>query len=370
VVEEIRRRHPSLQIAYTYFSPSAETFAQALRAEGLVDFTDVLPWDTPRQTEGVLDALAPAVLLFAKLDVWPTLVSAAARRHTRLGIVSATLSTTSNRRSRWGVALLSDTYARLDAVGAIGVADADRLRALGVQASALRITGDTRYDQVWARARSVDRGAPPVSALMGTGRPTIVAGSTWGADEQVVLDGWWTLRHRFPLLRLVLAPHEPTPAHLTSVERWAALHQCRSARLGGAGAASADLVLVDRVGVLGALYAVADIAFVGGGFHGAGLHSVIEPAAFGAPVVFGPRHGASPDAQRLLDAGAARAVRDRREFIDVIARWLSDDADRRQAGDRARQVVEAGRGATERSVTMIEELLQGALPCQTPVGGR
>jgi 3-deoxy-D-manno-octulosonic-acid transferase len=361
-LEALRRRHPTLQIAYTYFSPSAEAFANTLRDQRLADFADVLAWDTPRQTEGVLDALVPSVLIFAKLDVWPLLVEAAARRHTRLGMISATLSATSTRRSRWGVALLSAAYARLDAVGAIAAADADRLRALGVQASALRITGDTRYDQVWARAHSVDRSSPPVSPLMDAGRPTIVAGSTWPSDELVVLDGWWALRDRMPRVRLVLAPHEPTAAHLASVERWASQHDCRCSRLGGAQVSTADLVLIDRVGVLGALYAVADVAFVGGGFHSAGLHSVIEPAAFGTPVLFGPRHTASPDAQRLLDRGAARAVGDRDEFTEAAASWLANDADRRLAGDRAREVVEAGRGATERSVAMIEELLLGAPP--------
>lgn len=357
VLERMRRRHPALQLAYTYFSPSAEPFGRALETDGLADFVDYLPWDTVGEVSRALDALAPTALVFAKLDVWPMLVHVAARRQTRLALVSATLSASSRRRSRIGAAVLRSAYAQLDAVGAIGPEDAQRLSDLGVRESALRITGDTRYDQVWARAQGVDRTAPPVAPLISPRCATLVAGSTWPPDERVVLSGWSQLRAHFPTLRLVVAPHEPTPARLASLEQWASDHGHWWARLTTGDVASSDVVLVDRVGILGALYAAADIAFVGGGFHSAGLHSVIEPAAFGAPVLFGPHYGSSPDAPRLLDAGGAESVGDAGAFAAVAEQWLSDNAARRHAGDRARQVVESGRGATDRTVAMIEELL-------------
>jgi 3-deoxy-D-manno-octulosonic-acid transferase len=356
VLEQMRQRHPSLQLAYTYFSPSAEPFGRTLRTEGLADFVDYLPWDTPREVSRALDALAPTVLVFAKLDVWPMLVHVAAKRHVRLALVSATLSASSRRRSPIGAAVLRRAYAQLDVVGAIGAEDARRLSGLGVRESALRITGDTRYDQVWARAQRVDRTAPPVGPLMSPRRSTLVAGSTWPPDEHVVLTGWSRLRAQFPALRLVVAPHEPTASRLASLEQWASDKRCRCVRLTTGDVSTADLVLVDRVGILGTLYAAADVAFVGGGFHGAGLHSVIEPAAFGAPVVFGPRYASSPDAPGLLDARAAHTVRDAATFVAVVEEWLAHDATRRQAGDRARQFVESGRGATDRTVAMIEEL--------------
>jgi 3-deoxy-D-manno-octulosonic-acid transferase len=161
------------------------------------------------------------------------------------------------------------------------------------------------------------------------------------------------------MLRLVVAPHEPTPERLASLEQWAADGGHRCVRLATGDVSNADVVLVDRVGILGALYAAADIAFIGGGFHRAGLHSVIEPAVFGAPVVFGPRYASSPDAPRLLDAGGAATVRDAATFAAVVERWLADETARRHAGNQARRVVESGRGATERTVVMIEELMGG-----------
>jgi 3-deoxy-D-manno-octulosonic-acid transferase len=337
-------RTPSLQIAYTFFSPSAEAFAAQLG----VDFADYLPFDTRLAADAALDALAPTALVFSKLDVWPTLVDRAATRGVRLGLISATLAESSGRRHGLARALLTDAYARLDAIGAIDPQDADRLVALGARSETITVTGDTRYDQVWARANA----SPPRPE----GPLTIVAGSTWPSDERVLLPAW---RQAAPNTRLVIAPHEPTPRHLAAIEAWARTAGVRHARLDHNDAASADLVVVDRLGVLGDLYGMADIAYVGGAFHAAGLHSTLEPAAFGVPVLFGPRHQGSRDAALLIAAGAAHAVSSVPDLAAKIQAWTRDDRARREAGDAARDVVRQGLGAAQRSATIVGRLLAG-----------
>jgi 3-deoxy-D-manno-octulosonic-acid transferase len=352
VLELFRQRRRDLQLAYTYFSPSARSFASALD----VDFRDVLPFDARGDMRAALAALAPDALVFSKLDVWPTLASEASHRGTRLGLVSATLAARSSRRSGVASALLRDAYARLDLVGAISADDADRLIALGVPARRVTITGDARYDQVWERASRVD-GHSRLLAPLRDARPTLVAGSTWPADEAALLPAWARAVTGRGRARLVIAPHEPTVAHLAPIEAWSRESGLRVARLGAPGAPEADVVLVDRLGVLGDLYALADLAFVGGGFHDAGLHSVLEPAAFGAGVVFGPRHGASRDARLLLDADGGVSVDGAPLLQDLLARWLRGADDWRVIGDRARAVVHAGLGAAERSYALVAELL-------------
>src|SRR4051812_20794559 len=250
VLELVRARRPEVQLAYTYFSPSARAFAQALD----VDFRDVLPFDVAADMRSALAALAPTTLVFSKLDVWPTLAREAARRGTRLGMVSATLAASSSRRSGIAGALLRDAYARLDRVGAVSTDDADRLIALGVPPHRVTVTGDTRYDQVWARAQRVDRGGAMLS-LLRSERPTLIAGSTWPSDESVLFAAWPRVAARVPGARLIIAPHEPTPAHLAPIEGWAAGAALRAARFGSATEApQADVLVVDRVGVLGDLY--------------------------------------------------------------------------------------------------------------------
>lgn len=339
------------QLAYTFFSPSAERFAATIRA----DFSDYLPFDRGAHARRALEALRPRALVFAKLDLWPVLVHEAARRGVRLGMVSATLAEGSGRRGRLASALLRDAYARLDAVGAIDAEDAERLVTLGVRRDAVGVTGDTRYDQVAARAVATDP-ASPLLAPLASDRPTLVAGSTWPADERVLLRAWEEVRAAVPGARLVIAPHEPTSAHLAPIRAWAT-NAGLSLRTPGEADATTDVVLVDRVGVLGDLYALATAAFVGGGFHAAGLHSVLEPAAFGVPVLFGPRFANSRDARLLLDAKAAAATTDIASLGEALAILLSEPDTRGAAGAAARAIVQRGLGAAERSAALVTGLL-------------
>ena len=362
VLELVRRERPGAQVAYTFYSPSAERFAASLGA----DFADYLPFDTGDDAEAALDALRPTALVFSKLDVWPTLAAHAAARGVGLGLVSATLAEGSSRRGRIAASVLGDAYALLDAVGAIDAEDAGRLVGLGVRREAIVVTGDTRYDQVWARAAAVDLGSPLLAPFSAPRRSpggrvprfTLVAGSTWPADEQVLLPAWARLRAGRPGARLIIAPHEPTEAHLRPVEAWAGGAGIPVARLGAPAAADADVILVDRVGVLGDLYALADAAFVGGGFHAAGLHSVLEPAAFGAPVLFGPRHADSRDAGLLAAAGGGGAVPNATALHDALAAWADAPSRRADAGARARELVRGGLGAARRSFELVDGLMQ------------
>jgi 3-deoxy-D-manno-octulosonic-acid transferase len=350
VLELLRARRPDLQLAYSFFSPSAEAFAARLP----VDIAAYLPFDTPGHARRIVAAIRPSALVFSKLDVWPLLCEAAHRAGVALGMVSATVAPGSARLGGLAGSLLADAYAAFDGVGAASEDDARRLVELGVRPAAVRVTGDTRYDQVWARTRAARRDAGLLASLA-SARPTLVAGSTWPADEAVLLPAWVSVREQVADARLVIAPHEPTSAHLAPIERWAADAGLGLARLDAGDAARADVILVDRVGVLGDLYALGTSAFVGGGFHSAGLHSVLEPAAWGIPVLFGPRHSNSRDAGLLLEADAGAVVRSSSEASHAIVRWLGPDA--ATAGAHARALVEQGLGAAERAYDLVIELL-------------
>ena len=352
VIALLRERHPKLQIAYTFFSPSAAPFAAAVGA----DFCDYLPFDTFGDSDAAVRALRPTALVFSKLDVWPMLVERAVAHGTRVGLISATLAEASARTSGMASWLLRDAYHALDAIGAIDTRDATRLIQLGVRADRVHVTGDTRYDQVRDRAAVADRGSALLAPLAST-RRTLVAGSTWPSDEAVLLDAWRAVLARLPQARMIIAPHELTTSQLTNIERWAERSQLRCARIGAASQSQADVVLVDRVGVLGDLYALADIAFVGGGFHGAGLHSVLEPAAFGVPVLFGPQYGASRDATRLLANGGGFATSSAQELATRMVSLLTETDARLTAGGRARALVESGLGAAVKSAALVEQLL-------------
>ena len=350
VIELVRARRPDVQIAYTFYSPSAEQFAKSLK----VDFADYLPFDTVDHADAIVSALRPTALIFSKLDIWPALTERASAAGVPIGVISATLPESSRRRGAFARALLGDAYRAIDRVGAIDEEDGERLRQQGVHGDRITVTGDTRYDQVRARAK---RSSPPLVEGLRSSRPTLVAGSTWPADEDYLLPVWNRLREKIPDARLIIAPHETSDMHLRSIESWAREQSIALARIDDADAHGADVILVDRYGILGDLYALADVAYVGGGFHAAGLHSVLEPAAFGAPVLFGPRNEKSREAAKLVHVGGGAVVTNDIDLSIRLGDWLGSLPARDLAGASARAMVENGVGAAERSYELVTALL-------------
>lgn len=356
VLDLLRPRHPEWQVVYTHFSPSAQAFANRLG----VDFAEYLPWDTSTAAERVLAALRPSALVFTKLDVWPTLASSAAGRGVPVALVAGTVSPVSGRLRQPARAVLRPGYAALDAVGAIAGADADRLRLLGAHPDRIEVLGDPRFDSVLSVIESIPATDPLLRLRHGP--PLLVAGSTWPADEAVLLRAFHDVLRVHPGARLLVAPHEPAPRHLVGLR--AAAERARLPHPVTLDDAAPDdaFILVDRVGVLAALYGAGAVAFVGGGFGSAGLHSVLEPAGWGLPVAFGPRWHSSREAGLLLEAGGAESL-DLPDPVRQLGAWwsrmLGERDDRERMGRAAAAVIDAGRGAAERQAAMIERLVTG-----------
>ena len=361
VLRHLRRLCPECQTIYTHFSPSAHHLAARLD----VDATDYLPYDMPHTANRLLSSLRPDLLVFSKHDLWPELSTRASTSGTEVAIVAATVSPGSGRLKWPARALLKPGYRVVLAAGAISNEDAGRLARLGVAPDRIQVLGDPRFDSVTEKVRAVS----PSDALLrfGHGAPTLVAGSTWPQDEAVLLRAFAQLRGVNPGARLILVPHEPTAEHLSAIEHRAAEAGLPPVVRLSAAPGAAPLLLVDRIGLLATLYGAGCIAYVGGGFGSAGLHSVLEPAAWGIPVAIGPRWRNSRDAALLLKAGGAIALprgiqRAGGALLDQWSGWIRDDDLRARQGYLARQVVESGVGAAERSAEMLLDLISSRFP--------
>ena len=356
VLLELRRAHPEAQYLYTPYSPSAEALARRLP----VDAADYLPYDLPTAADLLLGALAPSAIVFSKLDLWPELATRAANRGVSVAMVAATVSPESGRL-RWPARVLTRAgYRAVGLAAAVSDDDAARLARLGVEPDRIRVLGDPRFDSVVQRISGIGRDDPLLQ--WGRGAPTMVAGSTWPKDEPVLLDAFARLHARRPDARLILVPHEPTPRHLAAVEEAARAAGLPAPMRLSVATEPGPLVLVDRVGALATLYGAGSMAYVGGGFGRGGLHSVLEPAAWGVPVAFGPRWSQSRDAGLLLSAGAAEAIASGgssagEELERIWGDWIADEARRTRQGEQARSVVERGRGASRRSAEMLGEAI-------------
>lgn len=353
IIGELRARRPDVQVAFTHFSPSAERTAGRVGA----DVWSYLPWDIRPDCTALLDSLRPAAIAFVRTEIWPVLTAVAAARGCPTLLLNAVLAERSSRLRPHARLLLGAGYRRLEAVGAVAPEDAQRFSRLGIPAARVHVTGDARFDQVWQRIRALDRSSPLLARLR-TSAPTLVAGSTWPADEAELAAALARLDDEVRP-RVIVAPHQPTPAHLQGAERTFAAAGVRLRRLAEveSGRAPAEAVLVDRVGVLADLYALADVAYVGGGFGNAGLHSVVEPAAFGVPVLFGPRHGNAREAGELATAGGGRVV-ERGQLASALAQLLADAAARRSASEAAAHFVHSRLGAAAANASLLLPFLK------------
>ena len=361
IIAALREELPGAQFAFTHFSPSAERMADSVGA----DVWGYLPWDTRGPLRRALAALRPAALVFVRTEVWPLAAREAQRSGAAVLLVNAVLAEGSSRLRALSRGVMEAVYRRLDAVGAVSADHAARYERLGVPASAIEVTGDARFDQVWRRVQAgpSEEAAGLVAALADPDAFQVVAGSTWPSDERVLLPATAVLRRDLPI-RLIVAPHEPTASHLEALERRLDRHALRHARLGAimaAGGALPEVVVVDRLGVLADLYAAGDVAYVGGGFRGAGLHSVVEPAALARPVLFGPGHTNAREAGALADAGGGFVVSGAGEVESTLRRLAGDRVALEAAGEAAVELVRAGTGAGARNAKLIARAVTGTI---------
>ncbi|MDX1656648.1 MAG: 3-deoxy-D-manno-octulosonic acid transferase, partial [Candidatus Competibacteraceae bacterium] len=251
------------------------------------------------------------------------------------------------------------TRPMLDAVAVIaaqGEEDARRFRELG--ARRVRLAGNLKYDLVPPPDLAVQGEA--LRESLGTGRPVLLAASTHQGEELLVLEAFEMLRRRRPDWLLVLVPRHPERFHqVAGLCRARELEVVRRSDHRRVDTRTA-VFLGDSMGELLLFYAAADIAFVGGSLVAVGGHNILEPALLGKPVLFGPHMFNFADiARRLLEAGAARQVRDARTLAETVLELQEQPSKRRIMGEQGRGVVAANRGALATHLAIIEALLEG-----------
>jgi 3-deoxy-D-manno-octulosonic-acid transferase len=358
VIEALRECDPAVQVAFTHFSPSSAPLASRMP----VDVASYLPWDLPGPIGHVLDAMSPDLVVFTKTEVWPVLTDECARRGIGVALVAGTVAERSTRLRPVARALLARSWRTLGSACAMADADATRLRMLGVGEEALSVTGDPGIDSAAQRARAADPTTPLLAPFLADPRPTVVAGSIWTSDEDVLIPALEVVREQVPDVRLILAPHEPDAGHVVVLSQRLVTAGWSTATLSdveqSGSVRSVDAVVVDRLGPLADLYTIGRIAYVGGGFHGAGLHSVLEPAAARLPVLFGPRHHSVRAGADLTAVGAARSVEGQDALAEAMLTWLTQDGLREQAAERAFAYIEGHLGAASRTATVLSDLLR------------
>ncbi len=347
------------RIVLTFFSPSV---APNVESYQYADAAVYLPFDTPHKAERLIHLIKPTCLIFSRYDVWPNLVWKASKQDIPIIVIAGTLHAGSKRLGRFARCFFRSVHRCITLHCAISEADAARFQQLCPSEHQVVVTGDTRYEQVYRRALSVEPNTEFFPGQATLNRPILLAGSTYSEDEKVLLEMYQMLREDMfeHNLHLVLVPHEPTPKRITEIQaelnKRKFTYRCYSALNCDANLEEIDILIIDAVGLLAKLYQLADIAFVGGSFHGS-VHNVMEPAAMAKPVLFGPTIQNSYEASLLLERGAAKLVNMPQQMASVITEWMHDKEKRTKAGNIGKRVIEENLGAVQQTLVHLRKYL-------------
>jgi 3-deoxy-D-manno-octulosonic-acid transferase len=303
-----------------------------------------------------LDRTRPGLAVIVETELWPNLFHECARRGVPLVIASARLSAKSVARYQRLGDLFRGIFCAAVQLAVQTAEDAERFIAIGAGKAQTHVIGNIKFD-LQINPAVLDRGRE-LRAEFGGERPVWIAGSTHAGEEEQVLAAHAALRGERPDALLLLVPRHPDRFDSVAdlLRRKNVPFTRRS--LGAAAAGAAHVVLVDTVGELAALYAAADVAFVGGSLVPIGGHNLLEPAALGLPVLTGPSYANGKDIARLLlKEGAALEVANAAELAAALCSLLSDPAARQRMGESGRHIVEANGGSVQRLLELIEPLL-------------
>jgi 3-deoxy-D-manno-octulosonic-acid transferase len=368
LVRALRARYPQRPIFLSTTTDTAQALARSNSTP--VDGVFYFPLDWAFAVRRVLRALRPSLVVILETEIWPNFLRQCRRAGVPVVFVNGRISERSFRGYRLANRLFFGFAARAlrDAAQFLmqSAADAERLRALGAPPGRVEATGNLKYDFT-PRADSPFAQWLESEVANGRRRPLIVAGSVIAHEEPHVLIAFGILQGQFRDALLLLAPRKPerfaaAAAHIEESQR--AFVRRSALDLSRPLPEGASVVLLDSVGELAAVYRLADAVFVGGSLVPGGGHNILEPAAFGKPPVFGPHMDNFREiAAQFLSAGAGIKVASPEDLGVAWIELVQDAEKRERMGGAARQIVEANRGATSRSLERIAEILdRGAFP--------
>lgn len=278
--------------------------------------------------------------VFVKYDLWHFYLRELVARDTPYFLMSATFRKNHQYfKNRFFRRMLEDATD-------VFVQDEHSLKLLDKHGLQGQQTGDTRCDRVIHIAENPDSHA--VIQQFCADQFVLMAGSSWAKEEAILA----IVHQQRPDLRMIIAPHNISEGHLKQIE----------GRFGDAigrlseGISENPVLLVDQIGLLASLYQYADVAFVGGGYTGA-LHNILEPAAHGTPVCFGPKHERFHEAEALINRGGAIVIKNASELVSLIDHYQDDPEEQAEAGAAAKDYIWSNRGATEKVAQALLEYL-------------
>lgn len=356
LVKGLQEKYPGHRLMVSCMTPTGSERIKAAFGDS-VDHC-YAPYDMPDALARFLNRVKPKMLIIMETELWPNTIAACHKRNIPVLLANGRLSEKSARAYRRIRPLVRPMLSQLSAVAAQHRDDGARFTELGLAKSALSVTGNIKFDLNLDQA-VFDKAQHLSGEWRGESqRPILLVASTHRGEDEIILDAFRQIKAEIDNLLLVLVPRHPERFNQVAdlcTSRGFSLAR----RSSGEPVAEADILLGDTMGELMSFYGACDIAFVGGSLVATGGHNMIEPAAWGVPVLSGPHLFNFSEASRLLLQADAMAVCDSAEQLAGQALELFQDSQRRQQmGAAARCVAEANRGALERLLAIVEKTIR------------
>lgn len=330
LIEAIRAAYPNEKILVSFFSPSGyEIRKNYTHADEII----YLPSDTPHNNQKLLSFYRPKILILVKYELWWNLINEVQSEQIPIFLISGVFRKSDYFFKKW----LTTCTMLLSRFEMIFVQDEQSIGVLNSnQIERTVLAGDTRIDRVLDSLETSK--IPDKIKTFADDHQVIIYGSVWMSDMQVVS----TMIAAFPKCRHIVAPHDIRIDNINDIREQIEA----SSDLYSADNIDSHVLIIDNIGMLSSLYAVANLVYIGGGF-GAGIHNILEPSVFGNPVFFGSKYKKFNEAVALVDVGAAFSIKIGEEMVMITQKLMTDTIYLALVKNRIHQYFDKNSGATK-----------------------
>lgn len=355
LVKALQQRYPDHRLTLTCMTPTGSERIQEAFG-GSVDHY-YAPYDMPDAVSRFLHRVKPSILIIMETELWPNTIAACQRRNIPVILANGRLSDRSAKAYQRIRPLVQPMLAGLSVIAAQHRDDGARFVALGLTQAALHVTGNIKFDLSLDKAVQLKAAELREQWHGKDKRRVFLAASTHRGEDEIILEAFAEIKTKIDNPLLVLVPRHPERfnqvAELCALAGFNVARRSSADKVGGA-----DILLGDTMGELMTFFGACDIAFVGGSLVSAGGHNVIEPAAWGVPIVTGPYlFNFSEASQLLVDGGGMLVCNDANQLAEQCIALLNSQQRREQMGSQASLIAEANRGALDKLIAVIDRFI-------------
>jgi len=344
VFKALKARYKQHKIVLSFFSPSGY---EIRKNSPIADVVVYLPLDTKINAKHFLDLVNPELTVFVKYDIWPNFLNELKSRKLRAILISAAFRENQSFFKFYGTQLRDALFA----FEHIFTQNENSKKLLeSINYKNVTVSGDTRFDRVSSQLET-DNTLGFIETFK-QNELCVVAGSTWPEDETLFIN--FINSEVSKNVKFIIAPHNIKSAQIKNIQEKLMAESVLFSEKDTKQPKTAQVFIVDTIGILSKIYSYADIAYVGGAIGTTGLHNTLEPAVFGVPIIIGNNHSKFPEAQEMIDNGGMFSISNQIQFDTILIEFIQNSEKRTFSGNNNLEYIKKNKGAVTKIMAYLE----------------